>query len=1040
MSDEKDIVFGSAADVISDVALIFEPPTRITPAEAAKKYFRLPEGGMFDVMTTPYMAEPMNMAASRSYSTVVFAGPARTGKALALDTPLATPTGWTTMGETKVGDFVLGDDGLPVEIISTSQVMTDHKCYRVTFANDETIVADAEHLWTVNHKAPNSIKTEKVTLTTANMLSMGILDKYNRHSFSIDLAKSLQLPDAELPLDPYLLGYWLGDGSCNAPRINASDGDAKVVIANIEETHHNYEVIQIGKRTKQIIIDPGGSATSGLFANKLYELGMFNYRHIPEVYMRASEWQRMELLSGLLDANCYISLAGTCEWYGVNGHLAQQVVELLASVGIRSTLNFKGDHRKIRGMRNTGTGLRVVSFTTYSDMDVFKLNRKSIRLKERTLGNNWRTQQHLITGITPVDSVPVKCIGVANKSNLYLAGRTMIPTHNTISLLDGVIVWLLTSNPSDALVVHMTEASARKFSRMRVARLIRNSPKIKALQTANRDDDNILFKQFRNGMSLVIGSPAPTNLSASDYKFVMLSDYDRMPDDNGEGSVFTQAQKRTQTFMSAGMTIVESSPGRDHIDPEWKASGRHEAPPVGGILGLYNDGDRRMWYWECPECNELFPVRPGHSLFCLPSDQELLVEIEDHGTGATARKYAKIYCPHCGAQIEERHKNALNLNGRWIQENPEDKNTSASYWLGGIAAKYQTWISMLDKYFKAIVDFNNTGEDRKIKAVLNVDMAMPFTPYAISNKLTSKELEARAEDLPKREVPFDGAGLFASIDVQKHHFAVYVECIMNDGSKVVVDRYDIRRSHRMVNSEPALLDPAAYAEDWDVLIDKVIKMRYPITGTTEPELDMGMVMVVCDSGGKEGVTENAYRFWKKVKSLGLSSKFNLVKGERPTPSANKPSIHESIMDKSSSAARKAGVVGTQRVWILNTTMLKDAVSANLKRTVPGIDYVRFPEWIPSTFYKELTVEVRDAKGWQNLVRQPNESFDLMTYAKAGFMIKKSKFGNMEIDWSAPPYWLGRHEINPEVAPIGKFATATLPGGAKARKVRMRRKQ
>ena len=1035
----KKIVYGKTSDVIDDVSIIFEPPARITPADAAHKHFRLPEGSMFDVMNTPYMAEPMNIAASRSYSTVVFAGPARTGKALALDTPIPTPHGWTTMGEIQTGDWVMGDDGKPVKVIFTSEVMHDHKCYRVEFANGDHIVADAEHLWTVNHKSRASAKSDKITITTQNMVNVGVKDANDRHAWSIDIAKSLALPDASLPLDPYLFGYWLGDGSCNAPRINAGDGDAKVVMANIDQTHHNYEFIQIGKRTKQIIIDPRDSENAGLFADLLDQMGQFRYRHIPDVYLRASKWQRMELLSGLLDSNATIGETGNCEWYGTNGHLASQMVELLASVGIRSTVNFKKNHKHVKGMRKRDAGLYVVTFTTYADMACFKLERKLKRLKERTPGNNWRTNQHFITGMTPVESVPVKCIGVANQSHLFLAGKTMIPTHNTLSLLDGVLVWLLTSNPSDALVVHMTEASARKFSRMRVARLIRNSPRIKSLQTANRDDDNILFKQFRNGMSLVIGSPAPTNLSASDYKFVMLSDYDRMPSDNGEGSIFTQAQKRTQTFMSAGMTIVESSPGRDHIDPEWKASGRHEAPPVGGILGLYNDGDRRMWYWDCPECGEGFPVRPGHALFCLPSDQELIVEIEDNGVGATARKYAHIYCPHCGSQIDERKKTKLNLNGYWLAEDPDDQNSMATYWLGGIAAKFQSWHSILDKYFKAIIDFNNTGEDRKIKAVLNVDMAMPFTPHAISNKLTSKELEDRATEFPKREVPFDGRGLFASIDVQKHHFAVYVECIMDDGSKVVVDRYDIRRSHRMIGGEPALLDPAAYAEDWDVLIDKVIKMRYPISDTSEPELDMGMCMVVCDSGGKEGVTENAYRFWKKVKALGLASKFNLVKGERPTPSANKPSIHESIMDKASSAARKVGVVGVQRVWILNTTMLKDAVSANLKRSVPGLDYVQFPEWLPSTFYKELTVEVRTGKGWENLVRQPNESFDLMVYAKAAFMIKKSKFGNQEIDWNAAPYWLGRHEINPEVSTVGDFKSLKPKGNTKTRKVRMRRK-
>lgn len=637
--------------------------------------------------------------------------------------------------------------------------------------------------------------------------------------------------------------------------------------------------------------------------------------------------------------------------------------------------------------------------------------------------------------MTPYMEEPMDMAASRAKSSVVFAGPAR--TGKTISLLDGVISWLMTCNPSDALVVHMTEASARKFSRMRIARLIRNSPAIAKLQTANKDDDNILTKFFRNGMALIIGSPAPTNLSASDYKFVMLSDYDRMPDDNGEGNIFTQAQKRTQTFMSAGMTLVESSPGRDFHDNEWKPSGRHEAPPVEGILGLYNDGDRRMWYWTCPECDDQFCVRPGLDLFCLPKSADLLSEIEQNGTGATARKYSHIYCPNCGCQIDEREKTGLNSNGVWIKENPDDENTMASYWLGGVAAKFQTWFSLLDKYFKAMVDYQNTGEEKKIKAVLNVDFAMPFIPFGISSKLTSKEIEARAEDWGKQVIPPNGRGLFGSVDVQAHHFAVYIECILDDGSKLVIDRFDIRRADRMINGEKALLDPAAYLEDWNVLVDQVINLRYPIEGT---ELDMGICMVTCDSGGKEGVTENAYRFWKKMKKKGLSAKFNLIKGDRPKPSSNMPTIHESIMDKSSSAARKAGTVGSQSVWLLNTTALKDAVSANLKRVDPGIDYIQFPEWLPSTVYKEMTVEVRTDKGWENLVRQPNETFDLMCYAKAAFLIKKSKYGNREIDWDAPPYWLGHHEINPEVASAGKFGVSASINRRKKRPIRMKMKR
>nr|ESH07753.1 phage terminase large subunit [Salmonella enterica subsp. enterica serovar Give str. 564] len=86
-----------------------------------------------------------------------------------------------------------------------------------------------------------------------------------------------------------------------------------------------------------------------------------------------------------------------------------------------------------------------------------------------------------------------------------------------------------------------------------------------------------------------------------------LTDYDRFPEDiDGEGDGFSLASKRTTTFMSAGMTLAESSPGREITDVKWRRSSPHEAPPTTGILSLYNRGDRRRWYWPCPHCGDWF--------------------------------------------------------------------------------------------------------------------------------------------------------------------------------------------------------------------------------------------------------------------------------------------------------------------------------------------------------------------------------------------------------------------------------------------------
>lgn len=97
-------------------------------------------------------------------------------------------------------------------------------------------------------------------------------------------------------------------------------------------------------------------------------------------------------------------------------------------------------------------------------------------------------------------------------------------------------------------------------------------------------------------------------MSSSDFKCVALTDYDRFPEDiDGEGDGFSLASKRTTTFMSAGMTLAESSPGRDIRDPRWRPSTPHEAPPATGILSLYNRGDRRR-YNQCSSMNDLFCV------------------------------------------------------------------------------------------------------------------------------------------------------------------------------------------------------------------------------------------------------------------------------------------------------------------------------------------------------------------------------------------------------------------------------------------------
>lgn len=103
------------------------------------------------------MAEPLDVLADREKKACIFVGPAQTGKALPLDTPIATPQGWSTMGDLQVGDIVFGSDGSPVVVLGVSPVMRDHPCYTVCFDDGVEVVADAEHLWQVTDQSDGKV-------------------------------------------------------------------------------------------------------------------------------------------------------------------------------------------------------------------------------------------------------------------------------------------------------------------------------------------------------------------------------------------------------------------------------------------------------------------------------------------------------------------------------------------------------------------------------------------------------------------------------------------------------------------------------------------------------------------------------------------------------------------------------------------------------------------------------------------------------------------------------------------------------------------
>lgn len=164
-----------------------------------------------------------------------------------------------------------------------------------------------------------------------------------------------------------------------------------------------------------------------MFVEYLRDLNLINNKHVPKRYLFASPEQRLELLRGLMDTDGYSDVRGICEFCSTIKQIADSVVHILHSLGIK--LSRCDGPAKLYG-RQTSWRYRV-HFA--ADIPVFKIPRKLDRQMNRPKRRQGRTtlSQRYVVSVEPVPSVPVRCITVDSPSGLYLAGEAFIPTHNT---------------------------------------------------------------------------------------------------------------------------------------------------------------------------------------------------------------------------------------------------------------------------------------------------------------------------------------------------------------------------------------------------------------------------------------------------------------------------------------------------------------------------------------------------------------------------------------------------------------------------------
>ena len=604
--------------------------------------------------------------------------------------------------------------------------------------------------------------------------------------------------------------------------------------------------------------------------------------------------------------------------------------------------------------------------------------------------------------LAPYVIEPMNCLASREYDAVVFVGPAR--TGKTIGLIDGWIVYNIVCDPADMLVIQVSEEKAREHSKKRLDRTFRCSPEVKNRLSPRRNDNNVYDRTFRAGNYLKLGWPSVNIMSSSDYKSVALTDYDRFPEDiDGEGDAFSLASKRTTTFMSSGMTLVESSPGRDIRDTKWRRTTPHEAPPTTGILSLYNRGDRRRLYWPCPHCGEYFQL-----------EMDNMTGYRDSSDPVLASEAAFLQCPACKGRITPDMKRALNMKCVWLRDGQRiDRNGQvsgdgrrsriASFWMEGPAAAYQTWAQLIYKYLTAEQEYESTRSEETLKTVINTDFGRPYLPRASLEQRKSELLEQRAEDVPKRSVPDGVQFLTATVDVQAgrdRRFVVQVTGYGSMGERWIVDRYNIRYSLRCDgNGESIQVDPASYPEDWDLLLTDVFEKTWPLA--SDPSKGMRLMSMAVDSGGEDGVTDNAYKFWRRCRREGLGKRIYLFKGDSVRRSKL---IQRTFPDNTGRSTRRAQATGDVPLYLLQTDALKDRVNNALWRDSPGPGYVHFPAWLGSWFYDELTYEERSNEGkWSKPGRGANEAFDLLVYADALAILS----GYEKIKWPSAPEWARR---------------------------------
>ena len=352
------------------------------------------------------------------------------GKAQPMDAKVLTLEGWTRMGDLKVGQRLASVDGKASKVVGIFP-QGRRPVYRITFADGRSTECCDEHLWRVGYRG----WPEPRVVTTAKLRDMLGRKRYRNRvwieTFGGDFGS-----DDELPLDPWLLGVLIGDGSLGGTSVRFSSADSALV-ERVAQTVGAHMTITAAGGYDYRITQTGGAhqrGQQGVRANPvksaLQDLGLWGCdatsKFIPSSYLRASRESRMRLIAGLVDTDGWVEKWGSLRYATSSEQLAKDVVELIRSLGGTGSYRRKSTAYSYQGARRLGQPTFVCNLQHPDARDMATVEGKKARLAE----GRSRSRRLNVVAIEPMRTVDTQCIAVSHPSHLYITDDFIV-THNT---------------------------------------------------------------------------------------------------------------------------------------------------------------------------------------------------------------------------------------------------------------------------------------------------------------------------------------------------------------------------------------------------------------------------------------------------------------------------------------------------------------------------------------------------------------------------------------------------------------------------------